>query len=226
VIAPHVTCIIPAFNAEATLASVLRGARAALPGAHIVCVDDGSVDATRAIAAAGSDETIVLERNRGKGYALRVGFEAAMTRGARVIVTMDADGQHDPAFAPHLVAALENADIVVGARDLSGVAIPFHRRLGNTLSTAAARLLTKHRLRDSQSGFRAIGSTVLQSIRARGDRYEFETDFLLLAAKAGFRIAEVPISAIYGAPSHFREIRDSLRVTRVLVSHIGGGLRR
>jgi dolichol-phosphate mannosyltransferase len=221
-----VACVIPAYDAASTLTSVVRGVRAALPGAHLICIDDGSRDATAAIARTSCDQTIILGRNHGKGFALRAGFDAALAHDVHAVITLDADGQHDPAFAPGLLAALEGADIVVGARDLSGSAVPFHRKIGNSISTAAARALTKHCLRDSQSGFRAFRSAVLRTITARGDRYEFETDFLVRAARSGFRIAEVPISAIYGAPSHFREIRDTLRVTGVLVSHLRAGLFR
>ena len=108
----RVACVIPAYDAARTLASVIRGLRAAVPDALTVVVNDGSRDDTGAAADQWSDCAVHLAHNRGKGAALRAGFEIALGVGATAILTIDADGQHDPACAPRLLAALADADVV------------------------------------------------------------------------------------------------------------------
>lgn len=212
-------CVIPALDAAATLPGVVAGIRRALPGAHVIVVDDGSSDGTRRVASTLADEVIGFDQNQGKGAALRAGFETALRRGCGAVLTIDADGQHDTSRAPSLVSALARADVVVGARERARTAMPIHRRVSNALSSAAISLCAGCRLPDTQSGYRAMSAAVLQRVQPEGDRYEFETDFLIRAARAGFRIACVPVPTIYGAPSHFREIRDAMRVVQTIWRH-------
>jgi hypothetical protein len=142
------------------------------------------------------------------------------------VLTIDSDGQHDAAFAPALVKALDHADIAIGTRDLTGKGVPFHRRIANMISSAATRAVSGGAVRDSQSGYRAIRTEVLRKVDATGDRYEFETDFIIRAARAGFKTANIPISTIYGSASYFREFRDAWLVIRVLWRHRAGILKR
>ncbi len=207
-----VACVIPAYDAAATIADVVAGVRRVLPAAAVLVVDDGSSDGT---AAAAERAGAVVERfaaNRGKGAALRAAFTWALERGHDAVLTIDADGQHDPSYAPALVAALDTADVVVGVRARRRTSMPLHRRVSNAISSAAISYCAGCALPDAQSGFRAIRAAVLRSVHPLGDRYEFETDLLILAARAGFRIAGVPVPTIYGAPSHFRALADSRRV--------------
>jgi hypothetical protein len=97
--------------------------------------------------------------------------------------------------------------------------MPVHRRVSNALSSAAISRCAGCDLPDTQSGYRAIAAPVLRRVHPDGERYEFETDFLIRAARAGFRIECVPIPTIYGSPSHFREIRDALRVVQTIWRH-------
>lgn len=210
-----VCCVIPAYNAASTLADVVARLRRALPGVHVVVIDDGSTDATASVAARVADRVIGFPRNRGKGAALRAGFDHAIETGADAVLTIDADGQHDADFAPRLIAALAGADIVIGARARAG-AMPVQRRLSNALSTFVVNTLTGCSVADSQSGYRAVRREVVERIRGEGDRYEFETDFLIRARRAGFRIDDVPVPTIYGGASHFRAFPDTARVVRTL----------
>lgn len=214
--------VMPAFNAENTLAPVVRGLRKSLPGAQIIGINDGSEDGTGALLRSVCDRTIEYTVNRGKGQALRDGFAAAQEARCDVVLTIDSDGQHDPAFAPSLIAALEKHHIAIGTRDLTLEQVPKHRRVANFLSTTATRLVSGGAVRDSQSGYRAIRREVIDEVRAEGDRYEFETDFIIRAAHAGFTITNVPISTIYGPPSYFREFHDAMRVIGVLWAHRSG----
>jgi len=218
--------LVPAYNAEPTLANVVKGVRRNLPKALIIGIDDGSTDGSRKLLRTVADETIEFDKNQGKGAALRAGFAKALERGASAVLTIDSDGQHDPAFAPAIVGALDRADIVIGTRDLSGAGVPKHRRIANMISSAATRAVSGGKVRDSQSGYRAMKAEVLRKVHAVGDRYEFETDFIIRAARAGFTTINVPISTIYGSPSYFREFRDAWLVIKVLWRHKAGIFRR
>ena len=217
-----VVVVMPAFNAENTLSPVVRGLRKSLPGAFIIGVNDGSADGTGALLRSVCDRTIEFPSNRGKGAALRAAFAAALERDCDAVLTIDSDGQHDPAFSPSILDALDNYHIAIGTRDLTGEQMPKHRRVANFLSSAVTRLVSGGAVSDSQSGFRGIRREVLEEVKASGDRYEYETDFIIRAAHAGFTITNVPISTIYGPPSYFREVRDAMRVIGVLWAHRSG----
>ena len=214
-IAP-LACVVPAYNAAATLANVLRELRVALPHAALIVVDDGSDDATHAIACATDARVIAFRRNRGKGAALRAAFAETLALGVSAVLTMDADGQHDARYAPAVLDALTCADVAIGTRARDGGAMPLGRRLTNALASSAVGSIVGVPIADAQSGFRAMRRQVLEHVHAHGERYEFETDFLIQAGRAGYRIASVPIPTIYGTPSHFRAVRDSMRVVRTI----------
>jgi glycosyltransferase involved in cell wall biosynthesis len=211
----QVAVVIPALNAAATLGAVVAGVRRALPGVGVVAVDDGSSDRTRAVARASCDQVVAFDRNQGKGAALRAGFAAALARGASIVVTLDADGQHDPAHAPRLVQALRDADVALGARARDAT-MPLGRRMTNALSAAALSSMLGRRVADAQSGYRAFRRVVLERVRGGGDRYEYETDLLVRAYRAGFRVVTVPVPTLYGPPSHFRPLSDSMRIVRTI----------
>lgn len=219
-------CVVPAFNASQTVAGVVTAVRRHLGNVFMLGVDDGSTDGTRSVLTQTCDHVLSFDTNRGKGAALRMAFAYVADRFPRsAVITLDADGQHDPAFAPRLLEALDLADIVIGSREIDSPSVPPHRRIANILSTAATCAVTRIRLSDSQSGYRALRGEVVAAIDARGDRYEYETDFLVRASQSGYRIAEVAVPTIYGPPSHFREIADSWRVARVLWSHRAAAFR-
>ena len=211
--------VVPALDAAPTVAAIGREVRGQLPDAIVVGVDDGSADGTRAAVAATCDRVLAWEVNRGKGAALRAGVEAARALGARAVLTIDADGQHDPACAPAIVRGLAHGDVVIGTRSRRRTGMPVNRRVSNALSSAAISRCAGCVLPDTQSGYRAISRAVLDAVQAEGDRYEFETDFLIRAARAGVRVVGVPVPTIYGAPSHFRELRDAMRVIGTIWRH-------
>jgi glycosyltransferase involved in cell wall biosynthesis len=221
-----IVVVMPAFNAERTLTPVVRGLRSSLPGSFIVGINDGSADGTGALLRSVCDRTIEFPDNRGKGAALRAGFAAALEQDCDAVLTIDSDGQHDPTFAQSILAALDTYHIAIGTRDLTGEQVPRHRRIANYLSSAATRLVSGGAVRDSQSGFRGIRRIVLEEVDAKGDRYEYETDFIIRAAHAGFTITNVPISTIYGPQSYFREFRDAARVIGVLWAHRTGAFHK
>jgi glycosyltransferase involved in cell wall biosynthesis len=215
-------CVIPAYEAADSIAAVVQGVRAYAPSMTIVVVDDGSVDDTQRRAIdAGADHVARHERNRGKGSALLSGFQRAMALEPRIdaLVTVDADGQHDPACLPALLNALQSADLVIGARRRRGTSMPMHRRLANAISTRAIAWCAGRPIRDAQCGFRGIRRSLLERVPHDGERYEAETAFVIRAARAGAIIAQVEIPTRYGPPSHFRPLRDAARVIATIWSH-------
>lgn len=212
-------CVIPAFNAGRTLADVVSGLRQAVRAPFIVVVDDGSTDETGAIAHRVADQVVSFTGNRGKGAALRAGIDVTVARRASAVLTIDADGQHDPRCAPRLLAALAEADLVIGVRTRRGSDMPWHRRVSNALSAAAISACVGRAITDSQCGYRAFRPDRLAQLTPVGDRYEYETDVLIRAVRAGLRIAWVRVPTIYGATSHFHPVRDSARIVGTVVRH-------
>jgi glycosyltransferase involved in cell wall biosynthesis len=208
-----VACVVPGLDAAVTLPDVIAGVRASVPNVTIIVVDDGSSDDTAAVARPLADQFIRHEQTIGKGAALRAGISAALARGALLVATIDGDGQHPPAALPSLIAAAKDADVVLGCRRRSGTAMPLQRRLSNWISSRVVSRLAGQRIEDSQCGLRVMRSEVLRKVVALGDRYEFETELLVRAARAGFRVASVEIPTLYtGEHSHFRSLRDTSRV--------------
>ncbi|MDQ6827820.1 MAG: glycosyltransferase family 2 protein [Gemmatimonadota bacterium] len=221
--APLVACVIPALDAGRTLAGIVAGVRAAVPLALVIVVDDGSTDDSAPTAARCTDHVIRFASNKGKGAALRAGFAHALAAGADRILTIDADGQHEPQFAPALLTALDDADIAIGSR-ARDARMPVRRRITNGLASRAVSAILRAPMPDTQSGFRAFRRIVLEQVDAPGDRFEYETALLIRAARRGFRIAAVPVSTVYGAPSHFHGVRDTARVIRTIWRHRAGAL--
>jgi glycosyltransferase involved in cell wall biosynthesis len=218
-----IAVVVPAFRAAAALPGVLERLKQVVsaPSPTVVVVDDGSDDDTSALAACHGAVVLRHPANRGKGRALATGLAAAAAGGADVIVTMDADGQHPPEAVPLLVEPVRTgrADLVVGARARDG-GMPAGRRVTNWLSSALVSRAVGFRIPDSQSGFRAMRREVAAVVQPRGHRYEFETEFLLLAARAGYRVAAVTVPTVYdGAPSHFRYGADTLAIASVFMRH-------
>lgn len=214
----QVAVVIPAFQAVRAIGDVVARARAVLPDARVIVVDDGSDDGT---GEEGRGATVLTHpRNRGKGVALRTGIARACADGAAVIVTLDADGQHPPAEIPRLLGPITEgrADLVLGARARHG-AMPLGRRFTNWLSASLASRIGGQAVTDAQTGFRAFTREVAERVHPVGDRYEFEANFLLDALRAGYRVASVEVPTIYGAPSHFRYVTDTWRMARAFARH-------
>ena len=210
----RVAAVIPAYNPGPILARVAAGAARELGADRIYVIDDGATDCSIAGARAAGVHVIVHPENRGKGAALRTGFKAALAAGANWVFTLDADGQHDPAeMGGFLAAAARDAgDFFVGSRMADTRAMPWLRRVANRTTSAVVSLLAGQRIEDSQSGYRLIAAQVLAALDLRYDRFEAESEILVKAARAGFRIASVPIATIYGEErSNIHPLRDTVR---------------
>ena len=211
--------LLPAFNASGAIGRVLDGVRSFAPGLDVLVVDDGSADGTAGLARARGAEVLRHPENLGKGAALRTGFSEALARGASGVLTLDADGQHPPEWIPRFLEASTSADLVLGCRMEDADAMPWLRRQTNRVSSRLVSSLSGTTVRDSQCGFRWISAGVLRSVRLRTSHYETESEILIRAARAGFRIREIPVPAVYaGEKSAIRKIPDTARFLRMLAA--------
>lgn len=207
--------IIPAYNEEKRIGKVLQGIPEFVD--EVIVVDDGSKDKTSEVARKFGVEVIRLERNEGKGKAMSEGIKEAS---GDIIVFIDADGQHRPEEIIKLVEPIVNgeADFVIGSRLIKAQGErPLIRKISNFITTYLTRLKLGIRVRDTQSGFRAIRREFLPEIESK--RYEVETEVLIKAVKKGARVKEVPVSMIYGVETgHFR-FEDIVRFLRALLKY-------
>jgi glycosyltransferase involved in cell wall biosynthesis len=213
-----VCAVIPFFNEKETLNLVLDETLKYV--SYIFAVNDGSNDDSYKIEREKSElEIIDLDKNYGKGKALRVGFEAAISSGYEIVVTLDADLQHEPKFIPRLIEGLQSFDIVIGNRlkDLKGM--PIQRRLSNKLTSFFLTLKTGQNILDSQCGYRAFRAEVLKEVKTNYLGFEAESEILVKAAKKGFKIGFVDIPTIYGdEKSKMRPVQAIVGFLRVLLS--------
>lgn len=209
--------LIPAFNAAETIGDVIRGIRQL--GLPVVVVDDGSRDTTAAVAAEQGAVVISHLRNEGKGAALRTGFQYALRETYDGVITVDSDGQHDPAEIPRLIEAGErqHAGLVVGNRMGNGQAMPPLRRWTNRVMSRIVSMVSRQHIPDSQCGFRLIRKELLASVPLTATRYEIETELLLAAGRKRWKTVSVPVQSIYhGRPSHIRPLQDAWRFLQLI----------
>jgi uncharacterized protein (DUF2062 family) len=214
----RILTVIPVYNHPATLREVAAGAVAVLP--DLLVVDDGSAIPVGPSLSGLPLHLIRHETNRGKGAAIKTAAAYATTHGFSHLVTLDADGQHDPADLARFAAAAARRPraFIIGARDFArAVNVPFSSRFGRRFSEFWMFIQTGRRVGDMQSGYRAYPVAALGSLTLRDDRYSFEIEVLVKAAWSGFEIVEIPVPVRYPAAgdrvSHFRAFRDNWRIT-------------
>jgi glycosyltransferase involved in cell wall biosynthesis len=191
--------VLPAFNEAAVIESVIHEIRHA-GYSRIIVVDDGSRDDTHERAAALEGIIALRHRlNRGKGAATKTGIEAAKALGADIIVTMDADGQHDPTDVARLIEPIERAhcDVVLGSRLMDPRGMPWHKILANHIGNALTWYLYGLWVTDSQSGFRAYSKHAAERINTRTDRYEYDSEVIREIYLRKLKYKEVPIQVRY-----------------------------
>jgi len=207
--------LIPAYNEAGHVAQVVAEARTYLPA---LVVDDGSRDDTFARAEAAGATVLRQIPNQGKGMALRAGFRWALKEGYEAVLTLDADGQHDPVEIPSFLDAYakRGADLIIGARDFSQM--PPVRRLSNKVGGWAFSWAIGQPIRDNQSGYRLISRRLLEAILTSDEAgFEFEVEMIVVCVQHGFKLDWVPIRTIYaGEGSHIRPWHHTLNFTRMV----------
>jgi glycosyltransferase involved in cell wall biosynthesis len=215
-----ILAVIPTYNNESTISQVVQ--EVLKTGLDVLVIDDGSTDKTldELYKISGINIISILE-NRGKGNALREAFRWAIKNSYTHLISIDADGQHDPAEIPKFTKQMgknENC-LIIGSRDFSSAKIPLASRLGRKCSNLAFRLITNISLTDTQSGFRAYPLEKLSTQHINNkDRYDFEIDMLLKAAMSGIQVKEIRISVYYSEEtkksSNFKPILDSVKIAK------------
>jgi glycosyltransferase involved in cell wall biosynthesis len=201
--------VMPAYNEEEAVGSVVAEVLGELPGVHCLVVSDGSRDRTASIASAAGATVLELPFNLGVGGAMRAGFKFALRHGYTYVVQIDSDGQHDPRSVPAILAALERADVVIGARFAGegDYIVRGPRKWAMKVLAVTVSRIAKTRLTDTTSGYRGAGP---KAIGLFAEYYPAEylgdtVESLVMAAKAKCRIEQIPVAMRQragGVPSH------------------------
>jgi glycosyltransferase involved in cell wall biosynthesis len=207
--------LIPAYQEGPRIGAVVSAARRHLP---VVVVDDGSTDGTADAARAAGAEVLHQHPNAGKGAALRAGFRHALASGLDAVVTLDADGQHDPDEIPGFLEAFKarRPELIIGERDPREM--PAIRHVSNVLGGAMLALALGRWVPDNQSGYRLVGRTLMRAMLESDESgFEFEVEMIARCLALGLPIEAVPIRTIYGGePSHIRPWRHFTEFMRML----------
>jgi len=215
--------LIPAYNAAITLANVLE--EVCGQGFAVVVVDDGSSDATSAVAGAYPVTLLSHSGNLGKGAALMSGFRWAVENGFDGVVTLDADGQHDPlSITPLATAAIDgHFGILIASRytqfsEMSGL-----RKFWNRFGVWCMRKRTGFEISDSQSGFRYYSTALLAAVSLTKNGYDLEMEVLIKAWKSGYTIGSLPVAARVAdgrSTSHYRPVRDTWNISMTFLRYM------
>lgn len=218
--------VIPAYQAAPSVGAVVRGTLHHV--AEVLVVNDGSTDGTAEEARRAGARVISHPSNLGKGAALSTAFRDLFGRGFDAVLTLDADGQHLPEEIPKLLAAVGQADLILGVRDHLFGEMSAVRRASNRLSSRAISFAAGQRLNDIQTGFRFYSRRLVETVGFPESRFEAESAVVVRAARRGFRVLTVPVHLAFAdgrTTSHYRPLIDSLRiagaVTRARLEMLG-----
>lgn len=214
--AAGICVLMPTYNNQKTLRRVIEEVLAYTD--QLIVVNDGSTDDTAKILKDfPSVQVLTHDPNRGKGEALKTGFDYAIAKQYRYAITIDSDGQH---FAKDLPAFLEKIEqegsqLIVGARNMEQAAVPGKSSFGHKFSNFWYWVETGQKLPDTQSGYRLYPLEVIKGMRLLTWKYELEIEVIVKAAWKGVKVDAVPVSVYYGSErvSHFRPFKDFTRVS-------------
>jgi glycosyltransferase involved in cell wall biosynthesis len=220
--------VIPAYQDEKHIGDIVRRTRERLE--HVLVVDDGSSDQTAQRAREAGAEVIVHNQNRGKGEAIKTGLAhwlaaASSSRGGldrevTWVSLLDSDGQHLPEEIDRFLAAAVSASqptFLIGNRMNNLAGMPFIRRLVNRYMSKRISRLCGQEIPDTQCGFRMIDRQLVPELLSGGNRFEYETEVLIIASRKGYRIDSVPITTVYSDQvSKIHPMRDALRFLKLM----------
>jgi glycosyltransferase involved in cell wall biosynthesis len=214
--------VIPCLNEAATIGPLVEQVRRILP--QVWVVDDGSHDGTAALAREMGACVVRFDKSRGKGVALKAGWQAAWEERMTWAICMDGDGQHAVADIPRFLerASEGGADLIIGNRMTQASSMPWLRRQVNKWMSARLTRLAGLEVADSQCGFRMMRLDAWSGLDVRSEHYEIESEVLLAFARRGFNIGFVPVQSIYGQErSKIHPVRDTWRWLCWLRSNTG-----
>ena len=211
--------IIPTYNNYKTLQQVIEGVLVYTE--DVIVVNDGSTDSTSEIFIQFPQiQQIHLQKNKGKGNALRQGFKHAESLSYRYAITIDSDGQHFPEDIPSFIEALEKEEnkevLFIGARNMTQLGVPKKSSFGNKFSNFWFWVETGNRLQDTQSGFRLYPISAMKNLKFYTKKFEFEIEAIVKAAWSGIEVKNIPIQVHYELEdrvSHFRPFKDFTRIS-------------
>lgn len=219
--ASKICVVIPAYNAAETIQNVVSKARKHVP--LVMVADDCSVDGTARLAAEAGAEVITIDKNRGKGHALKRLFQRAIHHGCDAAISIDADDQHDPEEIPLFLEAHQTYpdDIILGSRMDEKEKIPRPRYNSMYIARFFISLAANQYIQDTQCGFRLYPLALLKGLPLTTDRYVTETEILIKAGDMGARIRSVKVKAIYGCQtSHFKTVMDVDAISAYVISYL------
>jgi glycosyltransferase involved in cell wall biosynthesis len=213
-----VAAIIPAFHEEKHVADVVRRTRQFLT--DVLVVDDGSTDQTSLRARDAGAEVIVHPQNRGKGETIKTGLHHWYDRGSRLVIILDADGQHPPEEIDRFISAAErlaDAKMFVGNRMNDVSRMPLVRRMVNRYMSRRISRVCGQEIPDTQCGFRMLHRDIIPEMFGGASRFDYETEMLIFASRKGCDIESVPISTVYSDEvSSIHPVRDTLRFFKLM----------
>jgi glycosyltransferase involved in cell wall biosynthesis len=210
--------VIPAYQDEKHIGDIVRRTRERLD--CVLVVDDGSSDQTAQRAREAGAEVIIHNQNRGKGEAIKTGLGHWLGREVTWVSLLDSDGQHLPEEIDRFLAAAACATqptFLIGSRmnDLTGM--PFIRRVVNRYMSSQISRLCGQGIPDTQCGFRMVDRQLVPELLSGGNRFEYETEVLIIASRRGYKIESVPITTVYSDQvSKIHPMRDALRFLKLM----------
>ena len=213
----RVAAVIPAYQEEKHVAEVACRVRAQLE--HVLVVDDGSTDTTAERARVAGVDVVVHPQNRGKGESIKTGLRYWLDRGIDYVVLLDADGQHLPEEIVRFIEAAgqNNAKIFVGTRMNDVTSMPWVRRVVNRYMSDKISRACGQQIPDTQCGFRMLHRDLIPELLGGTNRFDYETEMLIIASRNGHRIAAVPITTVYSDEvSSIHPVRDTLRFFKLM----------
>ncbi|PYK18475.1 MAG: hypothetical protein DME55_06635 [Verrucomicrobia bacterium] len=210
--------IIPAYQDENHIGDIVRRTRERLD--HVLVVDDGSTDQTAQRAREAGAEVITHNQNRGKGDAIKTGLAHWSDQEIMWVSLLDSDGQHLPEEIDRFLTAAASATqstFLIGNRMNNLAGMPFIRRVANRYMSRQISRLCRQEIPDTQCGFRMLDRQLIPELLGGGDRFDYDTEVLIIACRKGCRIESVPITTVYtDQVSKIRPLRDAIRFLKLM----------
>ncbi len=213
-----IAAVIPAYQEKKHIGDVVRRTRDKID--NVLVVDDGSNDKTAERAREAGAEVIVHPQNRGKGEAIKTGLRHFLNRQFDWVFILDADGQHRPEEIDRFLAAAVSAaepKLILGNRMNDVSSMPLVRRIVNRYMSKKISRVCRQDIPDTQCGFRMLHRQLIPDLLEGADRFEYESEMLIIASRKGFRIDSVSISTVYSDEvSSIHPVRDTLRFFKLM----------